>query len=250
MPGLGERRGRQYCPLVVWPDLARLGPFFALRTGAGSGLRPLGDLTVDDTPLRARVAATHAQLSATEPALPERVSASAVQLGLTARLVSPGLAGAVLAARVPDLSAECTWWPAPGTAAGREPFAVPELLVREVGDLDDTVQALLELVLAGSVTALLRATQGVTAVAEQILWGNVSAALAGAATVIRTVRPELGDRCRAIVSTLVETPLLAGTGGYQRQQFRRTTCCLFYLAPGGGLCSDCVLAVEGRAGQA
>jgi ferric iron reductase protein FhuF len=232
---------------MVWPDLARLGPFFALRTGAGSGLRPLGNLTVDDTPLRARVAVTHAQLSAGDPDLSERVAASAVQLGLTARLVSPALAGAVLAARVPDLSADRVRWSESDTWAA--PFTVSDLRVREVADVDDTVQALLGLVLHGSVSTLVRATLAVVGVAEHILWGNVASALAGAGTVIGSVRPELSEDCRRIVSALVATPLLAGTGGYDPRQFRRTTCCLFYLVPGGGLCHDCVLAPP-QSGQA
>ncbi len=234
---------------MAWPDLSRLGPFFALHTAVGtdsSGLAPLGDLTAEDTPLRARVAATHAQLSAGDPDLPERVSASAVQLGLTARLVSPALAGAVVAARVPDLRADRTWWSALVTDPA--PFAVPDLRVRRVGGVEEAVQALLGLVLHGSVTALVRATLGIAGVAEQILWGNVSSALAGADTVIGAVRPELADRCREIVSALVAAPLLAGTGGYQQRTFRRRTCCLFYLAPGGGLCGDCVLALP-RSGQ-
>lgn len=195
----------------------------------------------------ARVTAAHAQLSATEPDLPERVSASAVQLGLTARLVSPALAGAVLGAGVPDLAAERTWWSVSGTDPA--PFAIPHVQVREVADVDDTVQALLGLVLQGSVATLVRATLGVAGVAEQILWGNVASALAGAATVIGSARPDRGQHCREVVSSLVSTPLLVGLGGYDQRMFRRTTCCLFYLAPGAGLCGDCVLTTR-RSGSA
>ncbi|MDQ3628894.1 MAG: (2Fe-2S)-binding protein [Actinomycetota bacterium] len=236
--------------MATWLDLERIGPYFALETGAVTALtgwRSLADLKVQDAPLRARVATAHASISAGADGVPERVAASAVQLGLTARLVSPALAGAVLAALVPDLSAHRTWWSASDTDAA--PFAVPHLDVGEVVGVEETVQTLLGLVLRGSVATLLRATLDVAGVAEQILWGNVASALAGAGTVIGAFRPELEDRCRDIVSALVATPLLAGTGGYDRREFRRSTCCLFYLAPGGGLCRDCVLAVR-RSGQA
>jgi len=232
---------------MTWPDLRPYGPFFALRTGAldGScGLRPLADLALDDAALRARVAATHARLSAEDPTLRPRVAASTVQLDLTARLVSPALGGAALRGLVPDLSADRAWWTV--SDADAAPFCVPDLEVREVVDLDDAVQALLELVLEGSVATLVEATLGIAGVAEQILWGNVASALAGAGTVIGAARPELADRCREIVSALVARPLLAGTGSYQQRTFRRTTCCLFYLAPGGGLCGDCVLAAPSR----
>lgn len=231
---------REYCPGMAWPELDHLGPFFTLQTGTQpDSWRPVADLASDDRPLRTRVAATRAQLGGgTGAELPARVAASAAQLGLTAHLVSPALAGAALAGVVPDLSAARTWWSVDRGSV----FAVPELDVRAVTGVDDTVEALLELVLGGSVSALVRATSGVTSVAEQILWGNVASSLAGAGSVIGASHPDLATRCREIVAAVVATPLLAGSGRYRGTRFRRSTCCLYYVVPGGGLCRDCVLA--------
>jgi ferric iron reductase protein FhuF len=90
-------------------------------------------------------------------------------------------------------------------------------------------------------------------VSEQVLWGNVASALAGAMTMLVEVHPEQADTAARLVETLLERGPLAGTGEIFRPEasrpqrfFVRRSCCLFYRVPGGGYCGDCVLTRDAR----
>jgi len=75
---------------------------------------------------------------------------------------------------------------------------------------------------------------------EQVLRGNAASAVFGATAMVGSSRPDLWPAARELGMALLRGPL-AGTGEV-RSGFVRSSCCLYYRIPGGGYCSDCVLA--------
>jgi iron complex transport system ATP-binding protein len=65
----------------------------------------------------------------------------------------------------------------------------------------------------------------------RLLWGNAASALDAAPRVLEL------PQARPLVAAILAKPPYEG----EMEAGRRRTCCLFYLVPGGGLCSDCVL---------
>lgn len=215
-------------------EAAGWGPFFAVETHAAGAVpeppwRPLSELAAGPDALRDRVARVRAYLADGRD-LPVRVAASVTQLGLTARLVSPVLAVAVLTGRTLDLSG--AWWrPELG---GAFPLS---LTARTTPD-DLTA------VLDGPVRDLVEATRTFS-VSARILWGNAASAVNGATTMIAQARPDLATPARALTARLLGAPPLHGTADHRDGAFRRRSCCLIYQAapPGAprSLCGDCVL---------
>jgi hypothetical protein len=226
-------------------QVAALGPFFALRTHHGdASARPpwqeLRTLVQDPRLLRERVDDVRARLAAAggqRPAAVElRVAASVTQLGLTARLVSPALAVAVLSGAWPRPDLELIrWQPVPG---GTFPLSF-DTAAFAPGTPDDLID--------GPVRALVDAAAALS-VSPKVLWGNVASAVNGAATVLAGGRPDLAAETRAAAGLLLAHPELRGahaTDAAAGTGFRRRSCCLIYrAAPGrvGALCGDCVLA--------
>jgi hypothetical protein len=164
-------------------------------------------------------------------AIEERVMASITVLGLASRLVSPPLAALTLHGVLP--APEQLWWrPVPG---GPWPIAYR----------GDAIGAdFVESVVERWVGPILRTVQERFLVSPQVLWGNVTSALAGAAGLLPATAFEL-------VGAYLERPPLAGTGalvqpdpGHGRRFLVRRNCCLYYRIPGGGTCGDCVLTPE------
>jgi len=216
-----------------------VGGFFALRTApppGGGDHRPLALLyrggAEGDAPLHARVDRVAARLGAPE----RRVGASVAHLGLAARLWSTALGPAALHGRVPTLDpAELHWDPALsapddlwwGGAAGRPA----------------TVAALRETVQEAHLVPLHAAFARDGRISPRLLWGNAGSALAGALRELTRWarahdRPDAAERAAALVRGLFDHPDLAGT--VRGPALRRTSCCLYYRCPSGGLCGDCV----------
>jgi hypothetical protein len=234
-------------------ELAAFGPFFAVsahRPGAASVLpwRPAGELLSPSGVLLDRIALVRATLAdrgvlavdAVEP----RVAASAVHLGLAARLVSPVLGAAVLG-RSFDAHPGGLWWQeVPG---GPVPLSVPA----PAGDCEVAVDEWDRLLLGELLAPLTEAVASLVPVSRRVLWGNVASAVNAAARQVAGQRPDLaGDAWRA-ASRLFADPLLRGERHPPGPAFRRSSCCLFYrLAPGSGnpaaICGDCVLAGRAR----
>jgi len=230
----------------VLDDLAALGPFFAVAAhppaAAPSGpWRPAGELTSPSWPLLARVAAARAALAASagRPAaeVEPRVAASAVHLGLVARLVSPALGAAVLRCPV-DLRPGGLWWQ--DTAGGPVPLSVPAP-AGGPGNQGEWERPLLDETVAPLTAAVAR----LVPVSGRVLWGNVASAVNAAAAQVARPRPDLaGDAWRA-AARLLASPWLRAEPHPPGPAFRRSSCCLFYrLAPGNpsAVCGDCVLA--------
>ncbi|GIM90682.1 (2Fe-2S)-binding protein [Paractinoplanes toevensis] len=218
---------------------AELGPYF--------GWEPAGDLSdwrrwsdlADPAVLAERVAAARSALAAmgglAEEAVPERVVASVAFLGYAARVLSPLLGAAAITGRIPVAERTTLWWrPVP---AGPLPLAYGVMSATVPASPEAlrgiAVQAILEPVLTTCRTRF--------RLSPQVLWGNVSSALAGAAAMISRVDPPAGARAGTLVAGLLALPPLAGTGTFSQGALTRNNCCLYYRIPGGGTCGDCVL---------
>lgn len=222
------------------------GGFFAVATAPvpGGAHRPLSRLYAgEDAPLTARVDTVAQRLGTPE----RRVAASVAQLGLASRLWSLALGPAALTGTFPDPRPELLCWD-PGAATPDD--------LRLDGDsrLPGTADRIREAVLHGHLVPLVAAVRRDTRVSERLLWGNAGSALAGAAGQLtawaRTHgRPDAAARARALAAGLLDDPLLRGTGAPYGPGFRRRTCCLYYRAPGGGLCGDCALDHVPRGGR-
>ncbi|MBI0295147.1 (2Fe-2S)-binding protein [Streptomyces sp. PRKS01-29] len=232
------------------PDAARVGPFFALRTGTGDpsaeGYARIGEayrLTgagAAGPVLRARVEAVAASLRTDEP----RVAASLVFQGLAARVWSLALGPAALSGAVPHLRPDRLWWH-PGRVAPDDLWwpGVPSV-IGEPGGLAGQVGTAAFVHLMPLRHAMGRAYR----VSERLLWGNAASALAGSLRVLHDwcrARGLAGAADRAVElarAQLVHPPLRdAGALSTAPLGYRRRTCCLYYRVPGGGLCGDCVL---------
>lgn len=230
---------------------AAAGPFFVLdvdpppaTSAPGSPpWRPFTELTGDVECTRARVAAIRAGIAErgglAVDEVPARAAASLAHLGLVARLVSPPLGAALLGGVLPDLSGALYWRDVLGP--------VPLTLLDPRGHtVDPSDTAAIATAVAGALTdgpvARLGAAIGTVAgVSEQVLWGNVASATAGALRMLGVAVPDRAAAAHEVAVRLLARSPLAGTGAFTPAGFRRRSCCLYYQVPGGGLCGDCVL---------
>ncbi|WP_406285171.1 (2Fe-2S)-binding protein [Embleya sp. NBC_00896] len=234
---------------AVLDRVARVGPYFAVRTGSvpdETGFRPLADLYDREAPhaLADRVEDVRAKLGTDEV----RVAASILFLGVASRLWSVALGAAVLGRGVPELDPASTSWRFP--ASGPVELWAPDPGWVRFTDDASAVGALHDAVMDRHVVPLAAATRAVVPVAERLLWGNAASALVGATRVLSAhvaARPELAASAEAFADGLLATGRLRGTGPRGTVgTFRRTTCCLYYRIPGGGICGDCVFGASGR----
>jgi hypothetical protein len=228
-------------PAAALAEAAGWGPFFAVAThapGAGPDApwRPLREVADDPEVLRDRVARVRTFLAAGNgrdlEGIPVRVAASVTHLGLTARLVSPALAVAVLTGATLDLT-DAWWQPELGGAFPLSLTARTAAGTVAATVLDGPVRGLVEAGLRFSVSG-------------RVLWGNAASAVNGAAAMIGRARPDLAAPASELAARLLAAPPLRGTGDRTDGVFRRRSCCLIYqAAPPGAprqLCGDCVLA--------
>ncbi|MFF7177461.1 (2Fe-2S)-binding protein [Streptomyces sp. NPDC008121] len=200
---------------------------------SASTARPLAGLYAGRIgPLTARVDTVAARIRTPE----RRVAASLAHLGLAARLWSVALGPAVLHGRFPDLDPREVHWD--GTATSPD-----DLWWSGTATRPGTVEELREAVLEAHLVPLAHAFRADGRISPRLLWGNAGSALAGALReLVRWARaqgrPDAGERAAALVSGLFAHPDLART--VRGPALRRTTCCLYYRSPNGGLCGDCV----------
>jgi len=232
-------------------ELTDLGPFFAIRahprgTPPVPPWRPVTELTGPSRVLRARiesvraVLATRGGLAATD--VEPRAAASAVHLGMVARMTAPALGAAVLGCPL-DLRPNGLWWQ--DVIGGPVPLSVP-LLADGRAPADGPVTAdwdrrLLEELVAPFTAAV----AGESRVSGRVLWGNVASAVNSAAAQVAARRPDLAPAARQAARRLFASPLLRTERHPPGPAFRRSSCCLCYrLAPGtpAAVCGDCVLA--------
>ncbi|MBM7788441.1 (2Fe-2S)-binding protein [Tenggerimyces flavus] len=204
--------------MEVFAELAAVGEYFAVDVGP-SDAPPLAELYAGGRELDARIERVCAQLGTDE----RRVGASIWFQGLAARLWSPVVGAAALGLDVPAIDPATTRWD-----GGRLQLANPTTGGKPSDVLDHHLEPLV---------ATIKHTTNISA---KLLWGNAASALAGTVKVLLTARPNANTEPR---DQLLQDERLAGAGhfGEPGAGFRRTTCCLFYRVPNGGLCGDCVL---------
>jgi hypothetical protein len=212
--------------LALAPELAAIGPFFALGVGAPSGVDWRLASALD---VREWVDWGTARLGS-----PDRVvAASLLYQGWAARLTSIYAGSIVLGGRAPDLSAGGLWYRYPAGGGAIELSVADPSLVAP----DAAWRAIVDANLAPLAEAVRREVR----IGLRLLWGNVASALAGSlAALARTGHASLEDLIAAPWSS---PPELAGLGSWSTSPltFRRTTCCLYERLPGAGRCGDCSL---------
>lgn len=230
---------------------AAAGPFYVLETerppdGTAGGPQwwPFAELVADGgNLLRQRISAVTAVLAERTGTAPEqidaRAAASLVHLGLSARLVSPPLACAVLGGAVANLATDGLLW---RDVLGPVPLTQPNLTVDRIDrdDPDEIADALGRAFATGPVVGLTEAVAA-TGVSRQVLWGNVASSFAAAANGLVRFAPDRAGVLSRVVERVFAYPPLRGHGTFG-PAFKRTSCCLYYRVPGGGYCGDCVLA--------
>jgi ferric iron reductase protein FhuF len=209
----------------------RLGDYFSIGSGDAAGpWRPAEQEYGDG--LRGQIDHTARQLGVGQ----RRVAASIAHLGYAARIWSPVLACALGSGIVPDL-------------ADLQVSADPPVRLRlhRPGGwhcAEPEIQAELgySTVVAGHLEPL---AAGLDArIASGLLWGNAASAMIGALDVIVHASPDLAGPARTLADLLLRTGQLHGTGQFTGPglNFRRSSCCLYYRVPDGGLCGDCSLS--------
>lgn len=221
---------------------ADLGPYFAITDYPGSapdgGWQPLAGLITDPAALSIRIETVRARLSPGDRLAERRPVASAVLLGLAARLLSPMLASAILDGRLLDLRLPGLYWlPSPDSGF---PLAIPA----DSAPATDLATGLAE-VLTGPIGELVAGVRAACPLSPRVAWGNVGSALNGAAIVLGQQRPVLASQTYRLTAAVLARPPLNLVDPVAGPAFRRNSCCLLYrIVPAGrdALCADCVLA--------
>jgi hypothetical protein len=232
---------------------AAISPYFAVDLiPAGPGWRPFQELLDpavlgDSVTSLQRILAERTRVPVTD--LDLRSCASTHFLALASRLVAPGLGSAALRGVVPVLTPSAIGWQR--VDGGPIPIAVHAV---EAAGADGPGHAA-ELMLTSLVQPVIAPLAGAFAetfrLSDQVLWGNVASALAGAAGMLTRSGVMLALDPVSIAVALGDLGPLVGMGSWRQPDaapagrfFVRNNCCLFYRIPGGGMCGDCVLITD------
>lgn len=212
-------------------ELTHFGPYFVVSTGpVGDGWRPVQQLYTDTALLDEIIHRVQARMECTE----QRVATSTFFLGFAARLWSIGL-GALAGHRLlVDLVAEDLLF---READGQMRLHIEHPVARRGDELE---RRLADMVLGDHLALLAAALRRLEPISEQVLRGNAASALLGAARVFDS-DAAMGQGWQLARSLCVDERL-SDTIRFSGAGYRRTSCCLYYRAPRGGLCGDCVLA--------
>jgi iron complex transport system ATP-binding protein len=229
-------------PTAVLAEIAQVNPYFAVGTGpVDNGWCSVQQLYSDPELLGGIVERVQARLGAAEP----RVAASIFFLGFAARLWSIGI-GAVAGHRLlPSLGTDELLF---GECGGQIALHIVRPVAVRTGELEPE---LADVILDAHLTPLSMALHQLTNVSPELLRGNAASALLGAAREY--------DRHRAAASpgpgwqlarSLCTDERLLNAVCFSDDNYRRSSCCLYYRTPGGGLCGDCVFTqIPGTVGR-
>ncbi|HXB84480.1 (2Fe-2S)-binding protein [Mycobacterium sp.] len=224
--------------MALFAELSDIGPYFAVGTGpVDNGWRPVAHLYTDAALLEGIVGRLQARMNTAE----QRVAASTLFLGFAARLWSIGL-GAVAGYRLlPDLAPERLLF---REAGGQIRLHIERPVAWQGDDLEPT---LADMVLDQHVAPLAAALSRLGPISGTLLRGNAASALLGAARVFdRGATPGPGWQ---LARTLCADERLSDAICFNDAGYRRTSCCLYYRVPGGGLCGDCVFTTLPRSAE-
>jgi iron complex transport system ATP-binding protein len=225
---------RRSC-VALLTELADISPYFAVGTGpVDDGWRPVRQLYTDSALLVGIVDRVGARMDVAE----QRVAASTFFLGFAARLWSIGL-GALAGHRLlPDLDAERLLF---RESDGQFQLHIEHPVAWQGADLEPM---LANMVLEWHLAPLSAALRRLGPIAEQILRGNAASALLGAARVFD--REATAGPGWQLARRLCADERLSAAIRFNGMSYRRTSCCLYYRTPRGGLCGDCVLMSKPR----
>jgi iron complex transport system ATP-binding protein len=218
------------CCGALFAELATISPYFAIGTGpCGDGWRPVEQLYTDTALLDGIIGRVQDRIEAAE----KRVAASTFFLGFAARLWSIGV-GAVAGHRLlPDLTPEQLLFRESG---GQIRLHIRDPLCWQGGDLEPP---LADMVLERHLKPLTVALHRLAPISSKLLRGNAASALLGAAQVFD--RDATKGPGAQLARRLCADKRLSCAVLFDGESYRRTSCCLYYRTPGGGLCGDCVL---------
>jgi iron complex transport system ATP-binding protein len=221
--------------VALLSELARFGPYFAVSIGpVDDGWRPLQQLYTDTALLDGIICGVQARMDTTE----QRVAASTFFLSFAARLWSIGL-GALAGHRlVLDLNPEHLLFRA---ADGQIQLHIQHPVAWQGDNLE---QLLANVVLAEHLAPLTAALRRLGPISGKLLRGNAASALLGAARVFD--RDATSGTGWQLARRLCADERLAAAIRFNEAGYRRTSCCLYYRAPRGALCGDCVLTSTPR----
>jgi iron complex transport system ATP-binding protein len=219
-------------------ELSKVSPYFAVGTGLlDDDWLPVQQLYTDTALLDGIIGRVQSRIDAAE----RRVAMSTFFLGFAARLWSIGL-GAVAGHRLlPDLAAEHLLFQ---EADGQIRLHIEHPVAWQGDDLESM---LADMVLAVHLAPLSAALRRIGPISEKLLQGNAASALLAAAVVFdgEAVPGAAWQLARKLCSDerLMEA-IRFDSAGYCSTGYRRTSCCLYYRTPGGGLCGDCVFTTK------
>lgn len=224
---------------------ATLGGYFAISpqgTDEGAPLAALMDAATLTTFTDRTRSAIAASMACDASRIPRRLAASSFQLNVVSRLISPAIGAAVSAAAVPLFTPESVRWLA---TEGHSPhFETTDVECASAPTPIHAAELISDSLLTTIVGPFNEALKASASLSDRVSWGNTISAANGAVTVMAMSRPDLEPSGRALVRALLDIGPLRGTGDFDGGRFVRRSCCLFYQAPSGGLCGDCVLTVS------
>ncbi|MGH3642925.1 MAG: (2Fe-2S)-binding protein [Mycobacterium sp.] len=229
---------------------AELGEYFGLAVQDGEPCRSLS-LLLDDAAVTEFVGRTREAIATSARCdrsdIPVKVAASSFQLGIAARLLSPVVGAATCLGVLPLLDLRSVTW---RSTTGHVPQFGATDLQWVAAPTPQRAAALISASVLTAIFAPLNETlRSLTSLSPRVTWGNVISAANGAVTVLSMSQPRHEASGRALIGALLETEHLNGTATLARGVFLRSNCCLFYQAPGSGLCGDCVLSESDPPGR-
>lgn len=243
LPAGPHRCTPQHQVVSALAELSTVSPYFAVHTGTadGGGWRPVTQLYTDQVLLADAVGNVRERIGA--PDL--RVAASTFFLGLAARLWSIGLGALAEHGLLLELDADELWYTEAG-GAFRLHLPNPVAWQGSTSKATAGLQPLLaDMVLSRHLTPLAAALRRLTPISEKLLQGNAASAVLGAARALHRHRgAQLAtERCWDLARTVCADERLTDTIRFNESGtgYRRSSCCLFYRTPEGGLCIDCAL---------
>lgn len=213
--------------------LSGVSSYFTATVGPieHDGWQPVARLYTDQTLLADAVANVAWRIGAPD----FRVAASTFYLGFAARLWSIGLGALAEYGLLLDLDPDELWYSESGLHLSNPvAWQGPDLQSR----LADTI-------LAAHLAPLAAAVRRLGPISEKLLYGNAASAVLGAARALHRHRGAAlaSEPCWDLAHTVCADERLTDAVRFNDAgtDYRRTTCCLFYRTPGGGLCIDCAL---------
>lgn len=226
--------------IATLAELSSVSSYFAVSTGTADDAhwRPVTRLYTDPDLLAGVVAGVQDRIGASDL----RVAVSTFYLGYAARLWSIGLGGLAEHELLIDLDPDQLWY---SECSGSVRLHLPNPVAWQGSSAESLEPMLADMVMAEHLQPLAAAVRRLGPISQRLLDGNAASAALGAA---RALCWHHGGNLAAepsweLARSLCENEYLSGTVCFSDSStdYQRTSCCLFYRTPGGGLCGDCAL---------